>query len=102
MKLRLIATTVLLLLTMPIALAADPPLRATMPADAAAAPLRINVNTADVLALTNLKGVGEKKALAIIAHRRRHGPFASLADLEEVPGIGPSILARNRDRIAFR
>lgn len=102
MKLRLIAVTTLFLLTMPLALAGESPAPATTPADSAASTLRINVNTADALALTNLKGVGEKKALAIIAYRRKHGPFASLADLEEVPGIGPAIIERNRGRIAFR
>lgn len=70
----------------------------------AAAPVatRINVNTADALALTGLKGVGEKKAQAIIAYRKAKGPFNSLEQLEAVPGIGPSIIAKNKALIVFR
>lgn len=67
-----------------------------------AAPAAINVNTADAAALVELKGVGEKKARAIIAFRKAHGPFASLDDFEEVPGIGPALIDANRDRIRFR
>lgn len=63
---------------------------------------RINVNTADAMALTGLKGVGEKKAQAIIAYRKSKGPFNSLEQLEAVPGIGPSIIAKNKSAIVFR
>lgn len=63
---------------------------------------RINVNTADALTLTGLKGVGEKKAQAIIAYRKSKGPFNSLEQLEAVPGIGPSIIAKNKSAIVFR
>lgn len=63
---------------------------------------RVNVNTANLTALTALKGVGEKKAQAIIAYRREHGPFNSLEQFEEVPGIGPALIENNRGRIIFR
>ncbi|MDQ8038500.1 MAG: ComEA family DNA-binding protein [Pedobacter sp.] len=75
------------------------------PAAAKSAPAvvgRINVNTADALTLTGLKGVGEKKAQAIIAYRKSKGPFNSLEQLEAVPGIGPSIIAKNKSAIVFR
>lgn len=36
---------------------------------------RINLNTADVSQLTTLTGVGESKALAIIAYREENRPF---------------------------
>lgn len=62
----------------------------------------INVNTADTATLVALKGVGEKKARAIVAFRKAHGPFATLDDFEEVPGIGPALIEANRDRIRFR
>ncbi len=63
---------------------------------------RINVNTADAGVLTHLKGVGEKKAQAIVAYRKQHGPFNSLEQFEAVPGIGPSIIAQNKSVIVFR
>lgn len=61
----------------------------------------VNVNVAGLAALVTLKGVGEKKAHAIMAFRKAHGPFRSLADFEAVPGIGPALIERNRARIVF-
>lgn len=42
---------------------------------------RINLNTADVSQLSTLTGVGESKALAIIAYREENGPFTSIEDI---------------------
>lgn len=60
----------------------------------------INVNTADATALETLNGVGEVLAAAIIAYREEHGPFTSVDQLEEVPGIGPSTLEELRDQVS--
>lgn len=75
------------------------PASADRDGDAAAAP--VNVNTAPPAQLRTLKGVGEKKARAIVAYRKAHGPFRSLDDFEEVPGVGPGLIERNRARIVF-
>jgi competence protein ComEA len=61
----------------------------------------VNVNTADVEALTSLKGVGPSRAEAIIAHRESNGPFRSLHDLMQVRGIGEKTIEENVDRIAL-
>jgi competence protein ComEA len=62
----------------------------------------VNVNTADAQTLADsLNGIGIKKASAIIQWRTEHGNFASLDDLDQVKGIGPKILARNKDDIEF-
>lgn len=61
----------------------------------------VNVNTAGLAALVTLKGVGEKKARAILNFRKSHGPFRTLDDFEAVPGIGPALIEHNRDRIIF-
>lgn len=47
----------------------------------------INLNTASVQALCALKGMGEKKAQAVVEWRRQNGPFSSVAQLSEVKGI---------------
>jgi competence protein ComEA len=61
---------------------------------------QVNINTADVQTLaTELKGVGEKKAQAIIDYRKEHGPFKSITDLSSVKGIGDKLLEDNADRI---
>ena len=53
---------------------------------------RIDVNTADVYDLQRLPGIGEKRALDIIAWREEHGPFRSLDELVNISGIGPATL----------
>ena len=61
---------------------------------------RVNINTADVHELTDrLKGVGEKKAQAIVDYREANGDFRSLGQLEKVKGIGPAIVKKNRQLI---
>ncbi|MCL1123923.1 ComEA family DNA-binding protein [Shewanella surugensis] len=62
---------------------------------------KINVNTASVSELATLKGVGSVKAQAIKQYQRSNGDFSSLADLEEVSGIGSSVIEENKNRIAF-
>lgn len=56
----------------------------------------IDVNTATASQLDELPGIGPSLATAIIAYRAEHGPFATLDALEQVPGIGPSKLLRLR------
>ena len=59
----------------------------------------VNINTADKAALMSIKGVGEKRAEAIIAWREQHGPFKSVDELAGVSGIGPAIIEANRDNL---
>jgi competence protein ComEA len=61
----------------------------------------VNVNTADATALETLNGVGEVLAAAIITYRDEQGPFTSVEQLEEVPGIGPSTLEEIRDQVTI-
>lgn len=60
----------------------------------------ISLNQADAAALEALPGVGPVLAERIIAHREEHGPFQSVEDLLEVPGIGEAKLASIRDLVA--
>lgn len=53
----------------------------------------VDLNVADVSALERLPGVGPATAAAIVAHRDEHGPFASVDELLDVPGIGPAKLS---------
>ncbi len=56
----------------------------------------ININSADAQALTKLKGVGAKKAEAIVAWRKANGGFKSVDQLAEVKGIGAKTVEANR------
>jgi len=50
---------------------------------------------------TKLKGIGKAKAAAIIEWRETNGKFQSLDDVDEVKGIGPAILEKNKALIRF-
>ena len=63
----------------------------------------ININTADKETLmSTIKGVGEKRADAIIAYREDHGPFKSIEELANVRGVGPSIVESNMDNLSLK
>jgi competence protein ComEA len=57
----------------------------------------VDINTADATALEALPGVGPSIAQAIVEWREANGQFASVDELEDVPGIGPATLAEIRD-----
>ncbi len=61
----------------------------------------VNINTADLTALTQLKQIGKAKATAIIADRKINGKFGSVKDLTRVKGIGPAILKANKGMITI-
>lgn len=54
----------------------------------------INTATADELAHA-LNGVGLKKAQAIVSYREEYGPFKTLDDLRQVPGMGGALVEKN-------
>lgn len=57
----------------------------------------IDINTADKETLMAVKGVGERRAEAIISYREQFGPFKTVEQLMEVDGIGPATLDANRE-----
>ncbi|GHT87560.1 competence protein ComE [Betaproteobacteria bacterium] len=59
----------------------------------------VNVNTADAVALQQVKGIGATKAKAIIDYRNANGPFASIDDLVKVPGIGAKSLEQLKPQV---
>lgn len=59
----------------------------------------VNINTASATELEALPGIGEVLAATIVAYRDEHGPFASVDQLEDVSGIGPSTLEEIRDLV---
>jgi competence protein ComEA len=61
----------------------------------------VNINTADEAALVKIKGIGPKKAEAIIAYRKANGNFKSVEDVGKVKGIGPKILEKIRPNITI-
>lgn len=60
---------------------------------------RININTASRAELETLSGIGPVRAQAIIDYRNANGPFRTVEQLIDVPGIGPATLAAIIDHI---
>lgn len=60
----------------------------------------IHLNQADVDTLTqSFKGIGRKRAEAIIAYREANGGFKSIEDLALVKGIGKAFVDRNLQQL---
>lgn len=60
----------------------------------------VNINTVDAKTLAAAaKGIGQKKAEAVVRYRKAHGPFSSLDDLAKVKGIGPRLIQENRSNL---
>lgn len=61
----------------------------------------VNLNHADAAELSLLPGIGPRIARSIVSHRQAQGPFRTLADLDAVPWIGPTILQQIRPYVRF-
>ncbi len=59
----------------------------------------IDLNTASSELLDTLPGIGEGLAKAIISYRSRNGPFQSVAEVANVPRIGPTTFEKIRDLV---
>jgi len=60
---------------------------------------KININTASVEELVQLKWIGPKYAQRIVEYREKNGPFEKPEDIMLVSGIGPRAWEANKDRI---
>ncbi|MCW2474754.1 MULTISPECIES: ComEA family DNA-binding protein [unclassified Symbiopectobacterium] len=61
----------------------------------------VNINTATAQQLTQLQGIGARRAEAIVQYRDENGPFTDIEQLQEVPGIGPTLIENNRARLVL-
>ena len=59
----------------------------------------VYLNKSTVEDLVTLKGIGQKKAEAIVAYREQVGGFKSIEDLTKVKGIGVKVLTDNLGRL---
>ncbi len=62
----------------------------------------VNINSADAPTLAaELKGIGDKKAQAIVEYREQNGPFSSVEDLQKVKGISVKTIENNRKDLSL-
>lgn len=59
---------------------------------------KVNINTADIIELSKIKGIGETLALKIIEYRKT-SPFINVEDIKNVSGIGDGIYEKIKDFI---
>jgi len=60
---------------------------------------KIDINTATVQQLQQLKGIGPSKAEAIVADREKKGKFNRIEDIKRVKGIGEKLFAGIQESI---
>lgn len=61
----------------------------------------ININTADLVQLKEITGIGNIKAQSIIDYREANGGFKSLEELKNVDGIGDKTFEKIKDQITL-
>lgn len=61
----------------------------------------VHINSASAEELQSLPGVGPAMAQKIIDYRTRNGRFRGMADLDNVPGIGPVRLTEWEGKVVF-
>jgi competence protein ComEA len=59
----------------------------------------LDLNLASAVELEQLPGIGPSLAAAIISYREQSGPFRSVEDLLNVPGIGATRLSQLRELV---
>lgn len=59
----------------------------------------ININRATAEELTNLAGIGDSKANAIVKYRQKNGSFSSIEEIKNVTGIGDATFENIKEQI---
>ena len=60
---------------------------------------RVSLNAASVAELDELPGVGPVTAQKIVDYRAAHGGFRTVDDLDAIPGIGPVRIDQLRELV---
>jgi len=63
--------------------------------------LSVNVNSASLEQLQQIKGIGPKTAEKIVEYRDTHGQFSSVDELSNIKGIGDKSLEKMAKNIAL-
>ena len=60
----------------------------------------VNINTADAVTIADsLKGIGKKRAEAVVEYRTKNGPFKTVQDIKNVKGLSQRVIDMNSGKI---
>ena len=63
---------------------------------------KVSINSASAEELAQaMNGVGLKKEQAMVSYREKYGPFKTVDDLKQVPGMGNSLVERNLSHLTL-
>ena len=62
---------------------------------------KVDINSANIKELLSIKGIGYKKAAAIIEYRKTH-KFTKIEDIMKVKGIGKKLFEKIKDQIEIK
>lgn len=62
---------------------------------------KLNVNAASIEELVKVKGLGQKKAKAIVQYIQQNGELVSLDELLEIKGIGKKLLVKLKTQLSL-
>ncbi|NLW06585.1 MAG: ComEA family DNA-binding protein [Clostridia bacterium] len=63
---------------------------------------KLNINTATLTELETLPGIGPVLAQRILDYRQQKGPFRTIEDLQNVPGIGAKRFSELQEKITVK
>ena len=87
------------ILSLPVHAAIHPPLKAEAKVDSSTN--KINLNTAELAKIIgSFKGVGKKRAQAVIDYRKKHDGIKSIEELAQVKGFGKHFVEQNHDKLS--
>lgn len=61
---------------------------------------KVNLNTAEAADLETLPGIGPSKSSAILEYREKNGPFNKIEDMKNITGIGDKTFEKLKDSIS--
>lgn len=89
-----------LAVTLPTHASVTPPNKPAIVKPLAPVASKIDLNKADLSQLTgSYKGIGKKRAQAIIDYRQSHNGFKSIEELAQVKGLGQHFLETHREKL---